>query len=152
MSGQFKEYLLTNGDDTYPPLQSSLLAGTTVLSGIPLVNTYASIAFLNMMAVFSFYYFCSTWFPNNSKRAALLASSLFLLASGFGWIYIISLTETSPITSQISSISKFLDDKIKFTDLIRPTNFMIAAHPDFSTGLIYISLPAGFTLLGLIRV
>ena len=28
---------------------------------------------------------------------------------------------------------------------------MIAAHPDFSTGLIYISLPAGFTLLGLIR-
>ena len=52
---------------------------------------------------------------------------------------------------EISSISKFLDDKIKFTDLIRPTNFMIAAHPDFSTALIYISLPAGFTLLGLIR-
>ena len=151
MSGQFKEYLIMNGDDTYPLLQSSLLAGTTILSGIPLVNTYASIAFLNMTAVFSFYYFCSAWFPNNSKRAALLASSLFLLASGFGWLYIISLTETSPITSEISSISKFLDDKIRFTSLIRPTNFMIAAHPDFSTGLIYISLPAGFTLLGLIR-
>ena len=28
MSGQFKEYLLINGDDTYPLLQSSLLAGT----------------------------------------------------------------------------------------------------------------------------
>ena len=116
MSGHFKEYLLTNGDDTYPLLQSSLLAGTTLVSGIPLVNAYASIAFLNIMAVFSFYYFCSVWFPNNSKRAALLASSLFLIASGFGWIYLISLTETSPITSQISSISKFLDDKIKFTD------------------------------------
>jgi hypothetical protein len=151
LSGQFKEYLLTNGDEIYTPLQSALIAGVTILSGIPLVNTYASIAFLNMTAVFAFYYFCSTWFPDSSKRAALLASSLFLISSGFGWVYIISLTETNPIASPISSISNFLDDKIKFTDIIRPTNFMIAAHPDFSTGLIYISLPAGFVLLGLIR-
>jgi hypothetical protein len=151
LSGQFKEYVLTNGDEIYPPFQSALIAGITTLSGIPLVNTYASIAFLNMAAVFAFYYFCSTWFPDSSKRAALLASSLFLISSGFGWVYIISLTETNPIASQISSISNFLDDKIKFTDIIRPTNFMIAAHPDFSTGLIYISLPAGFVLLGLIR-
>jgi hypothetical protein len=151
LSGQFKEYVLTNGDEIYPPFQSALIAGVTTLSGIPLVNTYASIAFLNMTAVFAFYYFCSTWFPDSSKRAALLASSLFVISSGFGWVYIISLTETNPITSQISSISNFLDDKIKFTDIIRPANFMIAAHPDFSTGLIYISLPAGFVLLGLVR-
>ena len=151
LSGQFKEYVLTNGDYVYPPLQSALLAGITLISGIPLINTYASIAFLNMTALFAFYYFCSTWFPNNSKRAALLASSLFLISSGFGWAYLISLTETNPIASQVSSISNFLDDKIKFTDIIRPANFMIAAHPDFSTGLIYISLPAGFVLLGLVR-
>jgi hypothetical protein len=151
LSGQFKEYVLTNGDEIYPPFQSALIAGVTTLSGIPLVNTYASIAFLNMTAVFAFYYFCSIWFPDSSKRAALLASSLFLISSGFGWVYIISLTETNPIASQISSISNFLDDKIKFTDIIRPANFMIAAHPDFSTGLIYISLSAGFVLLGLIR-
>jgi hypothetical protein len=151
LSGQFKEYVMTNGDEIYTPFQSALIAGATMLSGIPLVNTYASIAFLNMTAVFAFYYFCSTWFPDRNKRAALLASSFFLISSGFGWIYIISLTETNPIASQISSISNFLDDKIKFTDIIRPTNFMIAAHPDFSTGLIYISLPAGFVLLGLIR-
>ena len=86
LSGQFKEYVLTNGDYAYPPLQSALLAGVTLISGIPLINTYASIAFLNMTAVFAFYYFCSTWFPNNSKRAALLASSLFLISSGFGWV------------------------------------------------------------------
>ena len=82
MSGQFKEFVLSNGDEIYPPLQSALLAGLTTLSGIPLVNTYASIAFLNMTAVFAFYYFCSIWLPRDNKRAALLASSLFLISIG----------------------------------------------------------------------
>ena len=152
MSGQFKEFVLTNGDEIYPPLQSSLLAGLTTLSGIPLVNTFASIAFLNMTAVFAFYFFCSTWFPRNKKRAALIASSLFLIGSGFGWIYIISLTATNPVASQIASIVTFVEDKIKVTDIRLSANFMIAAFPDFSTALIYISLPAGFVLLSLVRV
>jgi hypothetical protein len=151
LSGQFREYVATNGDEIYPPLQSALLAGLTTLSGIPLVNTYASIAFLNITAVFGFYYFCSIWFPRDRKRAALLASSLFVIGSGFGWIYMISLTETNPISSPISSMANFVDDKIKVTDIRLSANFMIAAFPDFSTGLIYISLPAGFVLLGLVR-
>jgi hypothetical protein len=152
MSGQFKEFVLTNGDEIYPPLQSALLAGLTTISGTPLVNTFASIAFLNMTAVFAFYFFCSAWFPRNKKKAALFAASLFLIASGFGWIYIISLTGTNPISSQLASIVAFVDDKIKVTDIRLSANFMIAAFPDFSTALIYISLPAGFVLLGLVRV
>jgi len=152
MSGQFKEFVLTNGDEIYPPLQSALLAGLTTISGTPLVNTFASIAFLNMTAVFAFYFFCSAWFPKGNKRAALFAASLFLIASGFGWIYIISLAETNPIGSQIESIGTFVEDKIKVTDIRLSANFMIAAFPDFSTALIYISLPAGFVLLGLVRV
>ncbi len=57
MTCQFKEFVLSNGDEIYPPLQSALLAGLTTLSGIPLVNTFSSIAFLNISAVFAFYYF-----------------------------------------------------------------------------------------------
>ena len=151
MTGQFKEFVLSNGDEIYPPLQSALLAGLTTLSGIPLVNTFASIAFLNITAVFAFYYFCSIWLPRDKKRAALLASSLFLIAAGFGWVYIISLAETNPLDSQISSITNFVKDKIKVSDIRLSSNFMIAAFPDFSTGLIYIALPAGFVLLGLVR-
>jgi len=151
MHGNFKEFVMNSGDQSYTPLQSSLLAGVTSLSGVPLVNTYASLAFLNMTAVFAFYYFCFTWFPSNKKRAALIASSLFVIASGFGWVYILSLTDTNPIVSEISSISNFVEDKIRVTDIRLSANFMIAAFPDFSTGLIYISLPAGFVLLGLIR-
>lgn len=149
--GHFKEVVLSSGDSTYPPLQSALLAGLTTLSGTPLVNAYASIAFLNMTAVFAFYYFCSTWFPANEKRAALLASTLFLLGSGFGWIYILDSMWTSPTFLQNSTILPFLQQKIRSSDIILSANFMIAAFPDFSTALIYISLPAGFLLLGLVR-
>ncbi|HKQ21589.1 MAG TPA: hypothetical protein VJS91_06090, partial [Nitrososphaeraceae archaeon] len=151
MTGQFKEFVLSNGDEIYPPLQSALLAGLTTLSGIPLVNTFASIAFLNISAVFAFYYFCSIWLPGDNKRAALFASFLFLIAAGFGWIYIISLAEANPLDSQIASIANFVQDKIKVSDIRLSANFMIAAFPDFSTGLIYIALPAGFLLLGLVR-
>ncbi len=151
LSGQFKEYVAANGDEIYPPLQSALLAGLTTLSGLPLVNTYAAIAFINITAVFGFYYFCSIWLPGDSKKAALLASSLFVIGSGFGWAYMISLTETNPPSSLISSMANFVDDKIRVTDIRLSANFMVAAFPDFSTGLIYISLPAGFVLLGLVK-
>jgi len=151
MSGHFKEIVLSNGDNIYSPLQSALLSGLTTLSGTPLVNTYASIAFLNMIAVLAFYYFCSKWFPPNKKRAALLASSLFVLGSGFGWIYILASTATGSTIPQISSVIALLDDSVLAPDIKLSANFMISAFPDFSTGLIYITLPAGFVLLGLIR-
>jgi cell division protein FtsW (lipid II flippase) len=32
-----------------------------------------------------------------------------------------------------------------------PGNFIIASHPDFSTALIFITLPAGLILLGFVR-
>ena len=151
MSGHFKEIVQSNGDNIYSPLQSALLSGLTTLSGTPLVNTYASFAFLNMTAVLAFYYFCSRWFPQNKKRAALLASSLFVFGSGFGWIYILSSTATGSTIAQISSVIALLDDSVLAPDIKLSANFMIAAFPDFSTGLIYITLPAGFVLLGLIR-
>jgi len=148
----FKESVTPiGGDIIYTPLQSALLAGFSTLSGTPLVNTYASIAFLNMTAVFAFYYFCREWFPIGMKRAALLASTLLVLCGGFGWIYLLYSTEANPVTSEILSISSFLQEHVKFSDIILSANFMIAAYPDFSTGLIYIALPAGFLLLGLVR-
>ena len=148
----FRESVTHLGSDIlYTPLQSALLAGFTALSGTPLVNTYASIAFLNMTAVFAFYYFCREWFPLKMKRAALLASTFFVLSGGFGWVYLLYSTGANPVTSEILSITSFLQEHIKFSDIILSANFMIAAYPDFSTGLIYIALPAGFLLLGLLR-
>jgi len=152
MYGNFREFITTDGDQAYSPLLSSLLAGVTSISGLPLINTYASIAFLNVTGVFAFYYFCRTWFPLNNKRAALIGSSFFVIASGFGWMYVLYLTAANPVDSPIDSISYFVEEKIRVTDIRLSSNFMIAAFPDFSTGLTLVSLPAGFVLLGLVRL
>ncbi len=152
MHGNFKESITTNGDQNYTPLLSSLLAGLTSISGVPLVNAYVSIALLNMTAVFAFYYFCRTWLPSNLKMASLFASSLFVLAAGFGWMYVFYLTELESIDSQANAISYFVQEKIRESDIRLSANFMIAAFPDFNTSLTLVSLPAGFILLSLIKI
>jgi hypothetical protein len=150
MSGTFRDAALNGADAVYPPFQSALLAALTTISGVPLVNSYVSIAFLNIIAVFAFYYFFSRWVSPHLYRASTLASSLFALSSGFNWIYFLSLTVTiHPIISPHSFLG--ILNNIGTLTIIRPTNFIFSAEPDFSTGLIYIALPAGLVLLGLLR-
>jgi hypothetical protein len=142
------EASFSSGERAYPPFQSALLAGVTSLSGVPLVNTYASIAFLNLSPVIAFYYFFSRWIPRNLNRANLLACSLFAVGSGFNWIYFLG-----PMGQPILSEHSFLEAIYRAASVVvvQPTNFIFAANPDFSTGLIYIALPAGFVLLGLVH-
>jgi len=142
------EASFSSGDRSYPPFQSALLAGVTSLSGVPLVNTYASIAFLNLSPVIAFYYFFSRWIPRNLNRASLLACTLLALGSGFNWIYFLG-----PMGQMITSEHSFLEAIYRAASVVvvQPTNFIFAANPDFSTGLIYIALPAGFVLLGLVH-
>jgi hypothetical protein len=150
MYGSIKEAVLSYGETSYyPPFQSALLAAFTTLSGVPLVNAYASIAFLNVIPIFAFYYFFSAWVPNSLKKAKLLACSLFTLASGFGWIYLLSKSTTYPIVSPHSTLETLTS--LRNLDIINASNFVISTAPDFSTGLIYIALPAGLVLLGLTR-
>ena len=73
-----------------------LLSGFFNLSDLPSVNAYVSINFLNIMPILAFYYFFTSWIPQNKRRAALLATTLFVLSSGFGWIYAIDLAIDSP--------------------------------------------------------
>ncbi len=152
MNGNFREFVTTDGDQSYTPILSSLLAGVTSISSLPLINTYASIAFLNFTPVFAFYYFCRIWFPINKNKAALLGATFFVLASGFGWVYVLYLATENPMGSPIDSIEYLIEDKVRVTDIRLSSNFMIAAFPDFSTGLTLVTLPAGFILLGLTRV
>ena len=149
MSGSIREATLSGAEAFYPPFQSSLLAALAVLSGIPLTNAYASIAFLNAIPMFAFYYFYLTWVPVSMKKSSLIASSLFILSAGFGWFYLLNASINHMITSEQSAlniIGKFAD-----LDIISATNFVIPTAPDFSTALIYISLPAGFILLAMVK-
>jgi hypothetical protein len=150
MSGSIKEAVMSGAESLYyPPFQSALLAALASLSGIPLVNSYASIAFLNAMAIFAFYYFFVSWVPSSMRKAAPIAISLFTLSSGFGWVYLLGTVAADPILSPHLSLTTLRT--MGHLDIVSASNFILATGPDFSTGLMYIALPAGFALLALVR-
>jgi hypothetical protein len=133
-----------------PPFFSSFLAGFFNMSGLPTVNAYVAINFVNIVPVFAFYYFFSKWVPDGRRKAALLASVLFMLGSGFGWVYLLYLAGTNQVVSEQDSLNAFNDARIKSFDIFQSSNFVAVDHPGITSPLIVVSLPAGFILLGLI--
>lgn len=150
-SGAFKYFAVYNIDLPYPPFLPALLSGFFTLSGVPSVNAYISINFLNIMPILAFYYFFSKWVPRNRRKASMLACTLFTLSSGFGWIYVLSLANTHPITSPDSALKIFNIGGAKTFDIWLPNTFVDVGHPDITTGLTILGLPAGFVLLGLVK-
>jgi hypothetical protein len=142
-------------DSFYPSYFHAVLGSFFSLSGVPSVNAYVSINFLNIMPILAFYYFFCKWVPSrnpNWKRAALLACAFFILSSGFGWIDVITMGKTTnPIYSQLSALEVFHLVETKTLDIRKAGDFVITGSPAPTTGLILIALPAGFLLLGLIR-
>ncbi len=153
-SGLFRDLAVTDVSELNPPFFSALLASFFNLSGSPSVNAYVAINFLNIVPVFAFYYFFINWIPKDKKRAALLATTLFMLSSGFGWVYAINsaVTTHQEVTFDVSSSMNILNEATEKTYDIGPvTTFINVGHPDITTPLIIIALPAGFTLLGLLK-
>jgi hypothetical protein len=150
LSGTFRSAasLHENLDD--PPFAPAFLAGFFSLSGTPSVNAYAAIDFLNIIPVLAFYYFFSSWVPRQKSKAALLASVLFMLSSGFGWAYLLFLANTNQVASEQGSLDSFNDARIKSFDIFQPSSFVVVENPNITSPLIIISLPAGLVLLGLI--
>jgi hypothetical protein len=151
MSGEFRNISSSGLDEFYPPFFSSLLSAFFSATGISTVNSYVSINFLNIMPVLAFYYFFTRWVSIRYRPASLIACSLFMLTSGFGWLHILDLAASSPITSQLSALEILHEGGIRTFDIRMPTTFINSAHPEFTTGLIIIALPAGLLLLGLIK-
>lgn len=151
-SGTFKDFAATGAGKYNPPFFPALLAGFFSLSGVPSVNAYVSVNFLNMMAIFAFYYFFSRWVPVNYRKVAILATTLFVLSSGFGWVLVLGNALTSDYYhSQESSLENLHWASIRSSDIRTPNTFINVGHPTFTTPLIIIALPAGFVLLGLIK-
>jgi hypothetical protein len=143
-------------DDTfYASFSHGILASFISLSGIPSVNAYSSISFLNIIPVFAFYYFFNKWVPNrnaNWPKAALLACTFFVLSSGFGWINMITMSATTnPVKSPISAAELFQAVETRTLDIQRAGSFIITSSPQFGTSLTLFALPLGFVLLGLIK-
>ncbi|HKQ21497.1 MAG TPA: hypothetical protein VJS91_05620 [Nitrososphaeraceae archaeon] len=134
-----------------PPFFSALLSAYFNLSGSPSVNSYVSINILNVMPIFAFYYFLSSWIHGRNQRAIIMATALFVLSSGFGWIYALyDSTLTGPLTTPAESIDLLSKTTDATYDVGTPTTFLDVGHPDITTPFIVIALPVGFTVLGLL--
>lgn len=139
-------------DILYPFFFHSLLATFFSLSGVPSVNAYVSINFLNILPVFAFYFFFKKWIPRGWRRTGLLAATLFMLGSGFGWVNVLSLiTAGNHITSQHSALNILQLGELKTSDILHPSTFIDTASPEPTGPLILITLPLGFILLGIIK-
>jgi hypothetical protein len=150
LSGTFRSAAFLHENLNDPPFVPAFLAGFFSLSGTPSSNAYAAIDFLNMMPVFAFYYFFSRWVPRQKSKAALLASVLFTLSSGFGWIYLLDSSANVEMTSEKDSLDIFNDARIKSFDIFQPSSFVVVENPSITSPLIVVSLPAGLVLFGLI--
>jgi hypothetical protein len=150
-SGTFKDFATSDAGKYYPPFYSALLAGYFSLSGVPSVNAYVSLNVLNIMAIFGFYYFFSRWVPSNHRKAVVIATTLFVLSSGFGWVLVLNSSLTNSYQSQELVLENLHLASIRSSDVRTPTTFINVGHPTFTSPLIIIGLPAGFVLLGIIN-
>ena len=85
----------------------------------------------------------------------LLATTLFVLSSGFGWIYAVDLAILTPSSNmeaaELTSIDIIANVTSLTYDVGLPASFINVGHPDITTPLLIIALPAGFTLMGMIK-
>lgn len=120
------------------------------MSDSPPINAYVAINFLNIMPIFGVYYFFTKWISKHRRRAAVLASTLFMLSSGFGWVHILDMAVREPIAS-FSAKEIFELGSAKTHDVRTPTTFMGVGHPTPTIPLLIITLPSGLVLLGIIK-
>lgn len=133
----------------YPPLFASVISVFLVLSGIPSVNAFVSINFLIMPPIMIFYFFVRAWLPPLIKKSALISVTLFTLASGFGWTYVIGLAMSEPVSSQTAALEILRVATLKSFDLNLANTFFATPHPSPHGS---IALPAGFLLLILLKL
>lgn len=132
----------------YPWLFHTYLAIMFVTSGIPSINVYNSLNFLNIMPVLAFYAMVKSLFRNQAHASSIAASSTFFafFTSGFGWTYVLGETLTGNV--KLFSETIYLA-WVKTYDILTPNSFIVAGHPDVTTPLLLIGLPSMFVLFQL---
>jgi len=152
LMGNFKKVAQSGLEtDKYPPFSMAFLAAFFAISNVPSVNAYASLGFLNFVPAIAFYYMFTKWVPVRYNKAAPIALVLFMLGSGFGWIYALNLGIMSEPSNEVSSLTTLFNAGRQTIDIYAPNTFIDVGHPDITTALIIISLPCGFFLLGLVN-
>ena len=113
-------------------------------SGIPSINAYNSLNFLNIIPIITFFLLVKSFFKNqqNSDSIAVLCTFFAFFSSGFGWIYALK----DILNNNISISSAVYQAWLKTYDILTPNSFVTAGHPDPTTPLLLIGLPSMFIL------
>jgi len=71
----------------YPWFFSPYLAAFYESSGLPPINSYQALHVINIFSVVSFFLMVSGFFKENKVTVPIMATVVFFLGGGFGWVY-----------------------------------------------------------------
>lgn len=132
----------------YPWFFGIYLAMLFASSGVPSINAYNSLGFLNIIPLLALFVLAKSFFRNHTHADVIAALCTFLafFTSGFGWTYTLekTLVSNTPLSKAI-----YLS-WTKTYDILTPNSFITAGHPDITTPLLLIGLPAMFVLFELV--
>ena len=101
-----------SGRSIISTLSISSACGSHDSIGLPLVNAYASIAFLNITSILCILLLFIYMDTLQYAEGKMIASTLFATGSGFGWIYVLGLTvTTNPVVSEKSVLETITIDR-----------------------------------------
>jgi hypothetical protein len=139
----------------YPQWFHIYLGSLFSVSGAPSVNTYFLISFMNIFGLMALYLLALALFKKGNRAIATVALALALF-SGFGWIYQLWLNAFGPYSLPIvgpypaaDMLRQLYQTSISTYDVWLANTFFGSAHPDLTSGLQVMALPAMLILLTL---
>lgn len=74
------------------------LASVFTLSGLPSINSYNLLSFLNVMPLIALFLLTSVFFGRKNPKVSVIAVSVFAFFQGFSWLYVVPEKMTTKVT------------------------------------------------------
>ena len=129
----------------YPRLFQIYLASLFSTSGAPTTNTYSLISFTNVFGLVALYLLAISFSKKDARNIALISLPLALF-SGFGWVYDLWL-KLSGFPGD--ALSRLYQTSISSYDVFYANTYFGSAHPQLTTALHVMAMPALLSLLWL---
>lgn len=128
----------------YPQWFHIYLASLLSISGAPLTNTYFAINFTNIFGLLALYLLALSFFKSEKRKLAALTLALALF-SGFGWAYDLWLRLTGGYSNDV--LTQLVRAAESSYDILFPNTYFGSAHPELTSDLQVMALPALVMLL-----
>jgi hypothetical protein len=99
----------------YPWFFFTYLAAFYQQSGVPSINAYQSLEIINIFSILAFFFMVRSFFAEKITKVPVIATLIFFLTGGLGWLYGLSVRSTLPPLPDYSKVGFVLDATIKKT-------------------------------------